>query len=337
MGRRSIAVMVVGVCLMAAGCKGAADEAKAPAKRAATAERVLSPIPDPNCTARDVTTCPPMQAMVSTGAPMVLEEYGVSARFPAGAHVCYGLSGPHAHGFYTRLGDQRAACWPSRNAPPVSAISIRADYNTAFYKTLEEASGEGCRTTGVGDHLTAPDGRPFRLKGFASRVCERAEANGGFSIEVTAMAGRWRGDDEEADTPYIIYTARLTTTSDRLAADKVLFQRFLDGLVLRPPHPFDPEIDCRWTPGVLYSANGTPNWRIRVKGTGRVLGLTSLDGPEGDRVLPDNARQAFEAGANPDITEVSGEWQVCPHEPDRPGWMRSVHIAGARKLTTGHR
>jgi hypothetical protein len=237
MRRRSASVALVGVCLIIASCKAPVETAEAPAKAKPATERVLSPIPDPNCTARDVTTCPPMQAMVSTGAPMVLEEYGVSARFPAGAHVCYGLSGPHAHGFYTRLGDQRAACWPSRNAPPVSAISIWGDGNSAFYKTLEEASGEACRTTGVGDHLTAPDGRPFRLKGFASRVCERAEANGGFSIEVTAMAGRWGGDDEEADTPYVIYTAGLTTTSDRFAADRRVFQRFLDGLVLTPPRP----------------------------------------------------------------------------------------------------
>jgi hypothetical protein len=230
MRRRSASVALVGVCLIIASCKAPVETAEAPAKAKPATERVLSPIPDPNCTARDVTTCPPMQAMVSTGAPMVLEEYGVSARFPAGAHVCYGLSGPHAHGFYTRLGDQRAACWPSRNAPPVSAISIWGDGNSAFYKTLEEASGEACRTTG-------PDGRPFRLKGFASRVCERAEANGGFSIEVTAMAGRWGGDDEEADTPYVIYTAGLTTTSDRFAADRRVFQRFLDGLVLTPPRP----------------------------------------------------------------------------------------------------
>jgi len=237
MRRRSVSVVLVSACLMAAACKGAADEAKAPATPPAAAERVLSPIPDPNCMARDVTTCPPMQAMLSTGAPMVLEEYGISARFPPGARVCYGLSGPHAHGFYARLGDRRVACWPSRDAPPVSAISIWGDGNSAFYRTLEEASGAGCRTTDVGDHLTAPDGRPFRLKGLAARVCERAEADGGFSIEVTAMAGRWGGDDEEADTPYVIYTAGLTTTQKTLAADKVLFQRFLEGLVLTPPKP----------------------------------------------------------------------------------------------------
>jgi len=238
MRRRSVSVVVVGVCLMAVACTGAADQAKAPAKPPGTAGRVLSPIPDPNCTARDLTRCPPMQAMVSTGAPMVLEEYGIAARFPADARVCYGLSGPHAQGFYTRLGDQRAACWPSRDAPAVSAISIWADYNSAFYKTLEEARGDACRTKGVGDHLNAPDGRPFRLMGLASRACERAGANGVFSIEVTAMAGRWGGDDEDADAPYVIYTASLTTTSDRLAADTVVFQRFLDGLV-STPHPFD--------------------------------------------------------------------------------------------------
>jgi hypothetical protein len=336
MRRRSVAVVVVGVCLILAGCKGAAEETKAPEKPAAVAERVLSPIPDPNCTARDVTTCPPMLAMVSTGAPMVLEEYGISARFPAESRVCYGLSGPHAHGFYTRLGDQRAACWPSRDFPHASAISIWGDGNSAFYKTLEEARGEDCRTTGVGNHLTAPDGRPFRLKRLASRVCERAEANGGFSIEVTAMAGRWGGSDEDADTPYVIYRAGLTTTPDRLAADKVVFQRFLDGLVLTPPHPFDPEVDCQWTRGVLYAANGTPSWRIRLA-TGRVLGVSSSQGPEGPHVLPDNARQAFEAGDNGDTTEVAGEWQVCPFAADRPGWMRPVFLTGARKLTTGHR
>ncbi len=337
MRRRSVAVVVVGVCLVLAGCKGAAEGAKAPAKPPETSGRVLSPIPDPNCTARDVTTCPPMMAMVSTGAPMVLEEYGISARFPAGARVCYGLSGPHAHGFYARLGDQRAACWPSRDFPHLSAIGIQAYSNSAFYKTLEEASGEGCRTTGVGDHLTAPDGRPFRLKGLASRVCERAEANGGFSIEVTAMAGRWGGEGEEADGPYVIYTASLTTTPQALAADKVVFQRFLDGLVLTPPHPFDPEVDCQWTRGVLYFANGTPSFRIRVRGTGRVLGVTSPDGPEAADVIPDNARGALFPTDDPFPVLVSGEWRVCPLEPEHPGWMRSVRLIEARQMTTAHR
>lgn len=237
MRRRSISVVWVGVCLMLAGCKGEAEEANAPSKAVAAAASATRP--GPGCGAADQPECA-RPAHLSDGTPVANEEYGIQAVFPAGSKVCEGLSGSHPHGFYSRLGDDRMECRPSRDPPNVTALSVWADYNTAFYKTPDEASGEACRTTGVGDRLTAPDGRPFRLKGLASRVCERAGADGAFSIEVTAMVGRWGGDDEDADAPYVIYTAGLTTTPDRLAADKVVFQRFLDGLVLTPPRPSGP-------------------------------------------------------------------------------------------------
>ena len=97
------------------------------------------------------------------------------------------------------------------------------------------------------------------------------------------------------------------------------------------------EIDCIWTVGTLFAANGTPSLRIRVRETRRVLGVTSDAGSEAPGVLPANARTAIESCGDVFATEVTGEWLVCPREPERPGTMRSVGVIEARNLSVAAR
>ena len=216
--------------LWVAGCQAPSPvpDAKAGATR--------PPIPDPNCGAMD-ETCPPMMAMVSTGAPMVLEEYGISARFPAGSRVCYGLSGPHAHGFYTRIGDIREACYTSDDPPDDSALSIWADYNAAEWRKLEQLRFDRCRVDDTGDDLLRPNGAPLELKGLRSEACEVVHSDGRLTIEVHAFAGRWSQDSVGRDIPYVSYSAALSTTREKLPKDKAVFARFLDDLALTAPSP----------------------------------------------------------------------------------------------------
>jgi len=228
MRRRSVSVVWVGVCLMLAGCEGAPE--KPTASVASTVQ------PGSGCDGPGQPECQRL-AHVSDWMPVTNEEYGIRAIFPVGSRVCEGLSGAHPHGFFTRVGDDRMECQPSRDLPNLSTLSVWADYNAAFYRTPEEARGDNCRITGVGDDLISPQGRPWAFRGLASQTCEAVEGGGRIRIDVLAYAGTQSVGMGEPDAPRYLYSASLSTTRKTLAADKVVFQRFLDGLVLTPPKP----------------------------------------------------------------------------------------------------
>ncbi len=178
---------------------------------------------------------PPMRtAEIAGQRPFVNEEYGVAAVFPAGSRVCEALSGEHPHGFYTRLGDERMGCRPSDDAPRASAVTVWADYNAAFYGTLEALTGPNCSNPSP----AAPNDRPFAFPGRTSKACETRSANGDITVSVHAFAGSWKSEPGR-EAPYLIYSAYLKTTTRTEVADKSLFQRFLKQIVLTPPEPAD--------------------------------------------------------------------------------------------------
>jgi len=225
----AVAILIVAAAL--AGCEPASEPANE--RAAASTGRPAQPMrwPGAGCDEQGQPRCAPIMATVSSGAPMINEEYGIAATFPAGSRVCPGRSGSHPHGFYARLGDQRAECFTSKDLPPSSAIGVWADYNAAFHRTLAE-TGVPCEAADA----EGIDVRPLVLRGLPSRACiERAD--GWVYITVTAFAGQWGppSPDPDSDAPYLIYTASLASRDGQLATDLPAFQRFLDGLVLTPP------------------------------------------------------------------------------------------------------
>jgi hypothetical protein len=89
---------------------------------------------------------------------------------------------------------------------------------------------------------------------------------------------------------------------------------------------------CRTIHGRMFFANGTPSKRIWIVGTRRVLGVSERpsNGGEGMDGLPSNLRRAF--AHLPFVTEVYGDFEVCPFTRDRPGWMQIVCVARATRL-----
>ena len=82
--------------------------------------------------------------------------------------------------------------------------------------------------------------------------------------------------------------------------------------------------------GRLALWNGAPAFRIWPIGTKRVLGV---NGPDND---PDAASPIPDAVARlrtTDMTQVYGDYRVCPFSLGKPGHMQFVCIDGASNLT----
>lgn len=165
--------------------------------------------------------------------PFVNDNFGIIAVFPVGAWVCPGLSWSQPHGFYTRL-EGRFSCPPRRGAARVSTYGVWADWNAAFYRTLDDARGDRpC----VRDprFIIAPNGRPLGLRGLSSRVCVTSESDGWLTVEVEAFDGRWGGEGEDAEIARVHYTASLVTRAETWERDAALFATFLDALSAKAP------------------------------------------------------------------------------------------------------
>ena len=92
---------------------------------------------------------------------------------------------------------------------------------------------------------------------------------------------------------------------------------------------------CYWTHGRLSAYNGTPSYRLWKIGTHRLLGIYS--GPDAEKrnpldsedpEFPANVKRAFKSAS----TQIFGDFEVCPLEPERPGWMQSACIESAKNL-----
>ena len=99
---------------------------------------------------------------------------------------------------------------------------------------------------------------------------------------------------------------------------------------------------CYWTHGRLSAYNGDPSIRLWKIGTKRILGIYS--GPsrypprtDADSELPEYPRNLDHAYEVAGITEPTpypayADFEVCPLEPERPGWMQAVCIESAKNI-----
>jgi hypothetical protein len=91
---------------------------------------------------------------------------------------------------------------------------------------------------------------------------------------------------------------------------------------------------CYWTHGRIGFYNGTPSIRLWKIGTNRLLGIYS--GPSVDRYgldnedpqVPANLKRTFKPTQN----RVFGDFEVCPLEREREGYMQAACIASTKNL-----
>jgi hypothetical protein len=89
---------------------------------------------------------------------------------------------------------------------------------------------------------------------------------------------------------------------------------------------------CSWVHGRMTDGDGTPSVRIWPSGTHRLLGVIDPGGPqpgEAEGALPRSVARLLTAENG---FTIWGDFDVCPIEPRRAGWMRSVVVKGARRL-----
>jgi hypothetical protein len=92
---------------------------------------------------------------------------------------------------------------------------------------------------------------------------------------------------------------------------------------------------CYWTRGRLQFYNGTPSYRLWKIGTKQLLGIYS--GPGADLHSVDNENPEFPANVQRiwqrRISQrVFADFEVCPLEPERSGWMQAACVESAKNL-----
>lgn len=95
------------------------------------------------------------------------------------------------------------------------------------------------------------------------------------------------------------------------------------------------EVTCYWTRGRLSFYNGNPSYRLWKVGTHRILGIYSGPGFEKryaldsrNPELPSNVERAFRTP----YSQIFGEFEVCPLEPEVAGTMQAACIESAKNL-----
>lgn len=88
---------------------------------------------------------------------------------------------------------------------------------------------------------------------------------------------------------------------------------------------------CRTVHGRIQIWNGTPDVRISVLGSKRILGV---DGPNGEafELLPPKVARFWESKGNPMDHALIGDFRVCALTPERPGWMQFVTVKSGKNL-----
>lgn len=94
---------------------------------------------------------------------------------------------------------------------------------------------------------------------------------------------------------------------------------------------------CYWAHGRLANYNGTPTLRLWKIGTKRILAIHSGPGyKRGDNKenenpeVPANVDRAFKT----DLTQVYGDFEICPLEPEHAGVMQDACIESAKNIVT---
>lgn len=159
-------------------------------------------------------------------------EFGIEARFPAGARVCAALSGDHPVGFFAWLG-ARTQCQAAKPSS-VSAMNITASYNSAFERSaivhLECRNGSVPRRSGI-------DLRGLAIPRLRGGSCAIRRQDGSLEVFVAAQGGNWGRLDRSSvpGAPLINYYARLKTRPERVERDMAAFRAFLARMEIRPP------------------------------------------------------------------------------------------------------
>src|ERR1700730_203354 len=93
---------------------------------------------------------------------------------------------------------------------------------------------------------------------------------------------------------------------------------------------------CYWTRGRLAFYNGNPPYRLWKIGTNRVLGIFS--GPsiwpphdqrdQSNPELPATINSVF----RPPDNRIFADFEICPLDPERPGWMQDACIESAKNI-----
>ena len=94
---------------------------------------------------------------------------------------------------------------------------------------------------------------------------------------------------------------------------------------------------CYWTRGRFQFYNGTPSYRLWKIGTTRLLGIYS--GPSvwtGDPAIRDNEDPELPTNVEriyrSPFGQVFADFEVCPLEPERPGFMQGACIESAKNI-----
>jgi hypothetical protein len=95
-------------------------------------------------------------------------------------------------------------------------------------------------------------------------------------------------------------------------------------------HSVHRKAPCRWVHGALHTTNGTPDLRIRVIGTRHILGVFDprIYSDEGENPLPTTLQRKVD----PLTQTMYADFEVCPYEKRKAGWMEFVCVAKARKV-----
>lgn len=169
---------------------------------------------------------------------LVNSEFKFSVEFPADISVCTATSGDHPHGFFFRFEGQKTDCRGANVNSSISSISIDAYFNTAFWRTLEEAAGTLCEDRGAyAAEIGAEVMNDLTFKHRRSLACAVKRPDESIDVFVVTQAGEWPGLQDSSDlmTPYINFTASLHTTKANLSRDLQAFLGILDGVIIDHP------------------------------------------------------------------------------------------------------
>lgn len=155
------------------------------------------------------------------GRIFVSDEFGFSARIPAGLALCEATTASHVHGVGTVL--VGADCENKRRLP---GFNIWADYNSGFQKTAIEVL-DGHAYCGGARPYWANDELARVIDGRRTAICRTSHSDGRIQIALAAQAGKWPDDDAEVGGPFINYTVNFGTTEKRFASDYGVLLAFL--------------------------------------------------------------------------------------------------------------
>lgn len=203
-----------------------------PAPKATPPAGTQSPSARP-CPAEELS-CGLQKPVISDGVrPFANENYGLRVTFPRGSAVCLTRSGDAPHGFFAVYRTE-AGCAERPERPP-TFISIYAEFNATFLRSLAEVVPSDCRPPSGAVRHRIGGWRPA-LPGLRSVACQTLSRDGAIEIAVYAMAGTWPDGDTppEARSPYVIYTVTLGTTPAHIESDVARFREVLRSLRIRP-------------------------------------------------------------------------------------------------------